>query len=110
MPGQDKYTRCDTLKGDYTEQAIRERDEARLAAEAAQAELKESEKASAASDPDVVEFGACLNGMQDQGNRALGQLTRMVSAGKTEQARRLGNAMQALAENVAEAGRRVTGG
>ena len=25
MPGQDKYTRCDTLKGDYTEQAIRER-------------------------------------------------------------------------------------
>lgn len=25
VPGQDKYTRCDTLKGDYTEQAIRER-------------------------------------------------------------------------------------
>ena len=24
VPGQDKYTRCDTLKGDYTEQAIRE--------------------------------------------------------------------------------------
>ena len=25
VPGQEKYTRCDTLKGDYTEQAIRER-------------------------------------------------------------------------------------
>lgn len=25
VPGQDKYTRCDTLKGDYTEQAIKER-------------------------------------------------------------------------------------
>lgn len=25
VPGQDNYTRCDTLKGDYTEQAIRER-------------------------------------------------------------------------------------
>lgn len=25
VPGQEKYTRCDTLKGDYTEQAIKER-------------------------------------------------------------------------------------
>lgn len=25
VPGQEKYARCDTLKGDYTEQAIRER-------------------------------------------------------------------------------------
>lgn len=25
MPGQENYTRCNTLKGDYTEQAIRER-------------------------------------------------------------------------------------
>ena len=25
VPGQGKYTRCDTLKGDYTEQAIKER-------------------------------------------------------------------------------------
>ena len=25
VPGQERYTRCDTLKGDYTEQAIRER-------------------------------------------------------------------------------------
>ncbi len=25
VPGQDRFTRCDTLKGDYTEQAIRER-------------------------------------------------------------------------------------
>ena len=25
VPGQENYTRCDTLKGDYTEQAIRER-------------------------------------------------------------------------------------
>lgn len=25
VPGQTRYTRCDTLKGDYTEQAIRER-------------------------------------------------------------------------------------
>ncbi len=25
VPGQDKYTRCDTLKGDHTEQAIRDR-------------------------------------------------------------------------------------
>ena len=25
VPGQENYTRCDTLKGDYTEQAIKER-------------------------------------------------------------------------------------
>ena len=25
LPGQDRYTRCNTLKGDYTEQAIKER-------------------------------------------------------------------------------------
>lgn len=25
VPGQEKYTRCDTLKGGYTEQAIKER-------------------------------------------------------------------------------------
>lgn len=25
IPGQENYTRCDTLKGDYTEQAIKER-------------------------------------------------------------------------------------
>lgn len=25
VPGQERYTRCDTLKGDYTEQAIKER-------------------------------------------------------------------------------------
>ena len=25
VPGQQNYTRCNTLKGDYTEQAIRER-------------------------------------------------------------------------------------
>jgi len=84
--------------------------EAREQLEALRADLKESGKSSAASDPDVVEFGAYLNGMQDQGNRALGPLTRMVSAGKTEQARKLGNAMQAMAEKVAEAVRRVTGG
>lgn len=84
--------------------------EAREQLEALRADLKESEKSSAASDPDVVEFGAYLNGMQDQGNRALGPLTRMVSAGKTEQARKLGNAMQAMAEKVAEAVRKAVGG
>ena len=84
--------------------------EARERLEALQAELKKSEKSSAASDPDVMEFKACLNGMQDQGNRALERLMRMVDAGNAEQARKLGNAMQAMTEKVAEAVRKVVGG